>query len=157
MTIEIQEFQQIKGMSPVTAQLIQLLKDGKPGDTKADNEFPATLQIGVKGKHYPNLLTAIRYLEREHGVVWQRVRKAKILKCLDAQERIGVGAQNIKHIRKTATRTVRVIASADFSTLTDSERTKANTQLAQLGAIKLFAENPTHAALAHGQNQGRLV
>lgn len=142
---EVKEFQQVKGMSPITAMLIDRLKNGKPNDTIDEDEWgkETNTELGTEGRNYSHLMSAIKFCEREHGVVWQRVRKTSIIKCLNASERVNVGRQKLEHIRKTGKRTVRVVASADMRELSNEEKTEAYKQIAHLGAICTFAGSKT--------------
>jgi hypothetical protein len=139
---DVTQYQQVKGMSPITAKLIECLKSGVPGDTINEAEFAieTRTELGTKGKNYSNLMAAIVYCEREYGVVWQRIRKTDIIKCLEAGERVGVGRRNLQSIRRKARRTIKVVASADMSKLNDAERSEAYAQIAQLGAIRTFSD-----------------
>lgn len=151
---EMTRFPHISGMSPVTAKLIDRLKDGKPGDTLADAELEtvAGVRTDPNGKAYPNLLSACRYVLRHHGVRWERVVGAGSIKCLNDSETI----VSVERDRDCAGRRVRragvKLGTVDFAKLPAGEKSTALVLKAQLGAMAGYASGRTAKRLASNQD-----
>ena len=81
-------------MSPKTRQtmdLIEALKGGQVGDELTDKELTRICGVSCRPgeKGYGYLETAKRRVRFDHGIVWERIRGANLIRCLNASEIIG--------------------------------------------------------------------
>ena len=144
------EVKKIGNRHPITVRLIKLLKTGVPGDEFTDQQLSkiATVDITVK----PNYLySAIKYLERS-GIIWRRIPKSGTIRCLNDIEKTECCEQAVKHIRKTAKRSSKVLAFVKPDNLPNDKKASAMALSAQLGAITLFSKKDTAVKLGNEQS-----
>lgn len=142
---EIRKFQAVPSYARETLVLIDMLKDGKVGDTLTAAALAERCLKNVKPGEagYSNLQSAIRYVKKHHSVCWQWLKGEAKVKCLAATELVG----RADSYRSQAKKKIRYavgdlgIALNRGSELPDSERPHANA---------LYAQTATLAALAGG-------
>jgi len=134
-----------KGLSPVTAKLVDLLKAGKPDDVLTDEEMTEHCGRSTKvhGSGYGNLNTAIRRVERLHGLVWRRVPTAGCIRCLTDDGKASVVSSGIGSIHRKSRRTTRVGALTDISKMSEEKRNEFLVNMAVIGATKLMTKTAT--------------
>lgn len=130
----ISRIEHIPGVSITSSRLIDRLKTGTPGDVITDEDLTSVCGKDTRpnGKGYSSLQTAIRYCEREHNVVWRRIKGADCIKCLEWSERLEQDNKYRRHIHRTAKRSVRVVNSIDTSELKPSDQREVNIRTAQM-------------------------
>ena len=135
----------INGMSPVTAKLVELLRNPEtPGTLTDEMLYDACGRIcGVGGEGYPNLMTAIRHVARNNHINWRREFGAGAIIRLDAKQSVDAADGDRRHIKRTATKAVVTLANAKIETLPQPEQVTARAMLAQMGALTQFAASNT--------------
>ncbi len=137
------------GLAKETSILIDMLKDGKPGDVITDELMfeKCGKQTCTSGDGYGNLETAKRYVLTNHNVVWYRVRSAGVIKCANANE-IGIDAKNtIKSMCRRSKRGLKKIATVDLSDVPETDRPAFLATSASLGTVLLFSKSSTQKKL----------
>ena len=127
--MEEKDVQQVKampfrsGFAPETSKLIDLLKQGKEGDTKTDEELTQAIgkDTAPGGNGYSYLASATRFTEREHGIRWERIPKTGLIKCLNSGEKVEVLRRGRNHIRKTAKKNIVTSKSVKLNDLPTNE------------------------------------
>lgn len=154
-TQELPRVRHIPDAALETMKLAERLRVGKPGDEATDQEL--TMLIGkstaVGGEGYGYLSSAIKHVEREHGIVWRRVRKEDKIRCLNASECVDTAGWHRRCIGRAAKRAGKLvsIAASRGDELPEAERPTARALAAQLGAIHMFAKpNTTRKIIASG-------
>lgn len=140
-----ERFQTIPNRSVETQQLINKLKDGKPGDQLTDEELTKLISMNVAPgeKGYGRLESAMRYVLNHHGLNWMRIRGARLIRCLDSQGTLGdITARNDRQ-RHIARRTIKKAATIDHSTLTKEESDKASAMAVQAMMIEKVSDRKT--------------
>ena len=94
------------------------------------------------GDGYGYLQTAIKNC-RNRGIIWERVKGAWLIRCLDGGETIAASEKRIKHISRTAKTAGKLLKAVDSSTLNNEEKIAYNTKLAQVQAFALFSSKST--------------
>lgn len=137
------------GGGPVRAKLIERLKDGKPDDIVTDAELAACcgLPTGTGHKGYPALLKAIRYTYRNHGVVWERIRDADAIQCLNPDGIIVASDRTSTHIRRESAKAVQKLKTVAMEAVEESKRPAFLSRLAQHGTLAMFAKRTTQTKL----------
>lgn len=149
-------FPTISGMGPVTAQLVELLKVGKPGDTLTDEQLTAHCgrDTSPEGKGYGNLQTAIKHVaSSDTPVVWERIRGANAIKCLTGSETTTSVQRDLTSVRRRSYRAVKKLKAIDMGSLSPTEVSKVNVLSAQVGTIAAFAKPDTTKKLEARQVQ----
>lgn len=151
---QLRRFPHIQGIAPQTAKLIELLKDGSPGDSQADDSMSALIGRDVRnpraGGGHGNLSSAIKYVERHHGRVWRRVKCENRITCLSSSEIVGVVDRRRQHIGRTVRRAKSELSRVQFEKLESDEKTRALTLKAQFAILALeSAKNPTKRIAAN--------
>ena len=136
----IERITHIHPFSPTTVKLLEALQHGKPGDEKTDDELRviAGMDCSTESKGYGYLASAIRRLRR-YGVIWERVRGADKIRCLNAAERIETFDTHRRHIKRTAQKSLQILGSVDSAELPESERLAHRTKLATMGTLAMCA------------------
>ena len=139
----------VPGYGPETAKLVEVLEQGQVGDILTDETLEAVCgrATSPSGNGYSNLQSAIRKVERDKGIVWQRERGAGCIRCLNDKEKAGCVGRDIKHIRKTAKRAAHRAAGVTLDNLEVEERKRMLVNAAQVGAIALVSETNTRKKL----------
>ena len=138
------------GLAKETSILIDMLKDGKPGDTITDEAMfdHCGKQTCSSGSGYGNLETAKKYVLTNNGVVWYRVRGAGVIKCADAKE-IGMDSkQTLKAIARRSKRGLKKIATVDLADVEDSDKSEFLAMSATLGTVAMFSKTSTQKKLS---------
>jgi hypothetical protein len=86
------------------------------------------------GDGYAYLMSAIRYVEREHGIVWKRVTGAGQIQCLGPKEVTTLADSVRKSTYRRSKRTVRQIAAV-YDEADNDTRIELNRQMAVQGNI----------------------
>lgn len=127
-----------------TRLLIQAMKDGKPGDMLTDEQLEQICREDCRpGKPgYPHLEKAKKYLT-DNGVVWERIRGAMCIKCLEPSE-VNEGANTARrHILRKSKSAVKKLGSRNMDGATMEEKQRQLTHMGQFGALRLFSESST--------------
>ena len=154
--IEMAEIKRVnipRGYSPITARLKEVLKDGKEGDTILDSKLEeiAGRPVSPQTNGYSYLASAIRYCQREHGVVWLRVFKAGMIICANAEEKLEASKGDIRIISKRSHRATQRLCTVDLAKVTDAERTEILTTTAQIGMSHGMTDKKTRNLLVERQ------
>ena len=148
------------GMRQATVKLIEKLKTGKPGDTATDAELteacgkstrPCEPDTKLPGEGYAYLLSAIRYCEREYGVVWRRVHGEEHIQVLNNAGKLGLASSHRKHVHRMAKRTMRVLGSVVPSELDDEAKRDFLSMSAMHGALATLTTSKAVKKLKAGE------
>ena len=133
------------GFAPETSKLIDLLKHGKEGETKTDSELYQAIgkDTAPGGKGYSYLASAIRFVEREHGIRWERIPKTGLIKCLDSGEKVEVIRRGRDHIRKTAKKNIVTSKSVKLMDLPNEDRAEYLALQSQAAAVAVMMQPST--------------
>lgn len=137
------------GYAPETGILIERLSTGNPGDIVTDEELSRMIGRDTRpdGDGYTYLLSAIRYVCRNHGVVWSRRRGEHLLVCQDSAGALTLAQSGVQHIRRAAIRSLDVLATVKHNELTAEQRVAHRATLLQIGAIRTFSRGSTYRQL----------
>lgn len=142
----IGRFPHITGIAPQTVKLIEMFKEWTPGQSATDAEMSALIGRDVRstgaGSGAGNLASALKYVERHHGRVVRRVKGAGLVKCLSANEIVGVVDRRRQHVSRTIRRAGSELTRMEYDKLNDAEKSHA------LILQSLFAVLSTHASTA---------
>lgn len=142
----IGRFPHITGIAPQTVKLIEMFKEWTPGQSATDAEMSALIGRDVRstgaGSGAGNLASALKYVERHHGRVVRRVKGAGLVKCLSANEIVGVVDSRRQHVSRTIRRAGSELTRMEYDKLNDAEKSHA------LILQSLFAVLSTHASTA---------
>lgn len=152
MADEIRKFKSIPGCGIESSLLIDRLMQGRPGDIIADAELESICghDCSPGGRGYGFLATARRKCLAD-GIVWQRIHKQGIIKCLEAREIIASAAVERKQITRKAKRITRKLGTVDHSALSETEKKSFFYNLSVSGAIASLGNTNTEKRL---ENQG---
>lgn len=132
-----------RGCSPYTARLIELLKDGKPGDEISDEEL--TQYCGkathVHGDGYSYLQTATDYCATVYGIRWQRIYGQHRLRCLTPSGLVGSVGSQLSGIGRRAKRAAIDISIAAEGELSEEEKPRIRLLAAQVGALAMMTSS----------------
>jgi len=143
---EVKRMDMVGGQkSLATVKLIERLKTGTPGEMLTDEALTVIAERDTRtgGNGYANLNTAIRYCEREHGIVWSRVAGASCIKCCNPGDIRTLSHKTRRHVRKAAHRSVIQLQAVDPVAMSDTERSEHMVCLAQAGTLAVVADNRT--------------
>lgn len=143
----------IHGHRRETLALIQLLKDGKPGDTKTDSQLESCCGKDTRpgGDGYAYLQSACRRVRKDYGLVWKRVPGSGVLKCLNATECVREVDGHRKSLHRKTGRMLEVAAIADSGALPDQDRAELRSLTAQVAVLREFSsKSATKAVSANG-------
>lgn len=145
-------------MSPAKSKLIDALKGGKPGDRLTDEQTSAIAGINtsVGEKGYGHLNGAINYVRKNHRVVWERIRTAKAIQCLDNDGKIRHATGRLAHVRRQGKAVIQTTAALDMASLDDASKSTALALTAQAGVIVHFAGTKTTRQLENRKVQPEL-
>lgn len=139
----------LQGFSPATAKIVDLISKGNVGDILTDEELGEIVGEDcseITGRRH--VYSAIKYVERVHGVVWRRLRDAGAIKCLDPDERVEVAQGYRHHISRSSKRAVRVVSTVQIEDVKADRRPDVLALVAQLGALAAFSSTAAHKRLA---------
>ena len=149
-TTQLERLQVPPGMSWATAKLIDLLKDGKPGESVLTDERMTAVcekSTEVGGNGYGNLGSAIRYCVRNYGLVWQRVVGENCIQCLNDPAKLILVDSRRQHVHRSTNRAGLELGTISPANLSDEDRTTFHATLAQIGGIKLMSSAGTRKKL----------
>lgn len=133
-----------------TSRCVERLKAGKHGDTIDREQMTVIVgrscEVGDKG--YANVCSAIRHVERLHGVVWRWDKAAKAWRCLNDAERVMEATGGIKRAGRLIGRSIRVAASVNTVALTEDQRREHNLTCALAGMIRIASSGPARKRLS---------
>jgi len=143
---------------PNTVLLIGKLNSGKYGDVFTDKELTEFVDSDTSagGKGYGYLMSAIRYCERYHNIVWRRIRGEGKILCLDPIEILELSHGDITKIRKQARRGSKRLFGINQEEIEVHERPQFNAAAAQLGFIASFSSGKTTKKLMGKCEQPKL-
>ncbi len=129
------------GHSVKTAKLIELLEAGKVGDILTDKALSeaAGEDCSVTGKGYPSLMTAMRWCVRHKAIHWHRIHGAKAIKCAASEETVMAVESNIRHVKKSMGRTLKLSGCVKLNELPADRKTEFLAMVAQVGTLNQFA------------------
>ena len=142
---EVQQNRIVPGTSEFTLRLRDILSEGKEGDILTDEQLTekAGVNTAVQQKGYNYLLSAIKWTEKNKGIVWKRIPGAGAIECLkDRGKAILVHKRN-DHIRKAASRTVRIAATVNTEKLDPQEKEEFTSEYIRATAVKHVGSNTT--------------
>jgi hypothetical protein len=144
MSLQTRPFEVRAGYAPQTCLLIEALKVGNVGDVMTDKELQEICGVGTAPmqKGYSFLQSAIRFCERM-GVFWKRIKGTEGIKCLDSVEKMHLCDSDRRHMSKVARRSIRRLGSIERKELTAGNQKRYDVQVAQHGAMALFADTRT--------------
>ena len=128
------------GLSPVTAKLIELLRSGKVGDQLTDEQLQQDCGKDCRpgGPGYGSLTTAIRRVERDHSLVWRRVRGADMIACYDDVEKCGLVRSELAKVKRRSRKALLVANQVDREKLNGEDVSVFLANSAILGTITLM-------------------
>jgi len=147
------EFKQLEsfraGMCRPTSLAVDVLKEGKPGDTKTREELAAI--IGRNVEHgslgYGNVLSAIRHVERCHGIVWRWDATSKLYRCLTSSQAVVDAQQSLKRSGKFAKKALLTNSTVRIEELSTEELAQYRATSIQAELSKLSATGDIHKRL----------
>jgi len=138
------------GMSLFTSRAVDILKAGKEGDSidrdQMGKHIGRLCEPGDKG--YANVLSAIRKVEREHGIVWRWDRTAMAWRCLNDTQKVSETSNGIAKSRRVAHRALRVASGVNTSKLTQDELKQHSRNVALAGIMEMAGRGDTQKKLA---------
>jgi len=125
------------GLTLYTTRAIKRLSTGVHNEQITRAEMAAIVgrpcEPGEKG--YGNVLSAIRRVEREHGITWKWGKTEQAWICLNDSRKVGETKHRMGRARRMAKAAVRVGISVDVAKLSDGERKELSVQLSVAGLI----------------------
>ncbi len=132
----------------VDAQVLaRRLETVKPSEVITYAELTGLIKRDVQHEAASVLTSARRVVQREHRAVFAAVIKVG-LKRLDPSGIVGFGEAGIQKMHRTARRTARTIACADYDALPNAEKIRFNTTSSLLGAMELATKPARIKALS---------
>lgn len=126
---------------PVTLALIEAYKDSKPGDIimadHANNVAGCGIRVGNPGRGY--LMTAIRVLLKEYGVVLKWQARADCLKCLAANEIRMWSANTRRHVTRQSHRIVTALRTCRLESMRPEDAKEHLTEAAMVATLGVVA------------------
>ena len=111
------------GLAFGTSKAIDRFKTGSHGDLVTREQMQAvtgeSCELGTNG--YGHVNTAIKHVETTYGIVWRWDRNRQAWRCLDDAEKVHCSGQLNKAARRKVSRSLRVAASVDESTLDNDQ------------------------------------
>jgi len=137
------------GMCLHTSKAIDKLKDGKPGDMISREAMAAVIgrSCELSEKGYANVMSAIRHVERVHGVVWRWGRTEQAFVCLSAAQAVDDVQQTLKRSGKMARRALTTASTIKPEELDDEHRSRYRAACVQAELIRLSVTAETHKRL----------
>jgi len=139
----MEPIQTIPQRSGITVKLSALLKSEADKNTQVLTDELLAKTAGAScapgGRCYSFMQSAIRYCEREYGIVWQRMKKAGAIRRLGVTELHATANCAMHGISRRAKRTIIQLQSARPESLTQDERRIHLTKLAQVGVLAAAA------------------
>jgi len=136
----------IPSASVDTQALIKALEVAQVGQTIEYDALSKVIGRDVR-KVRGLLYTAFRNLMREKDIVFAPVRGVGV-KRLAPEEIVELGIFGVRHIRRTARRTIRKISCAQLSTLSEPKKVELFTHSSLLGAVSVMSSGQSIKKLA---------
>lgn len=163
-------------LSAFTANLIDRLKDGKPGDVftveqlseiagrdcrhpgvlhrkaamaQLDGDMERATELSRAAAHSGagNLRTAIRYCVNNHGVNWQWVRGSDSIRCMNGEEVGNYATASTKSTHRRLKHTCQRMRCADLTDLSDDDKASFRVRAAQIGSLVAISSSNAHKKL----------
>ena len=133
-------FPHVPGHSPVSAKLIEILRDSK-ADQLTDEALTAACGKDTRsgGKGYASLGVAIRYVAKHHGIVWERIPKAWAIRKLDSSQIVESTGRGMRRMGRIGKREVIKLGAVEVQALPIAERSRYNAHAAQLSTLVVLA------------------
>jgi len=112
-----------------------------------------SLSTAVKGVRYPNLMSALRILRRDHRIVWAREKGQGHVKRLDCGEGLTVARGCARRARHVATRSIQTMRAFDPAVLEPARRLEYVALATQARLILECSESRTLKAIAARQQK----
>lgn len=142
MNTEVTQSHAVPGMRLETVKLIDALKDGKPGDTFADEQLQAICgkDTRVTGDGYSYLGSAIRHCRNNYSVVWERVKGAGCVKCL-AWDEVGESVDgDRRRIHRRARVACKKLGTVDIQDVPEEQRVGFLAKAAHVGTLAAISD-----------------
>ncbi len=146
---EVTRTSAVPGMRLETVKLIDALKTGKPGDTYTDEQLQQICDkdTRVTGDGYSYLGSAIRHCRNNHGVVWERVKGAGCIKCLNWEE-VGESVDgDRRRIHRRAKVSCKKIATVDLAVVPEAGRVAFLAKAAHVGTLAAISDKGSQKKL----------
>lgn len=134
-----------------TAMLIEFIRNADKAGTTSLTDEDMTAQIKkdtkVGGAGYGYLHSAIRYLEREDGIVWARLRGAWCIQKQDAKAIVERSAGGLHHLRRSSRRHLLRLRCVDSEQLADGDKAIYQARTALFFAITGMSSTQTQKKL----------
>jgi hypothetical protein len=131
--------------SVFTNSLIEKLQVAEIGDIITDEELTKICGKDTRPNQsgYGNLKSAIDYVLRNNGKVFERIRDANAIKCLQDKEKIVSIDNDLGLVNKRAKKLVRKTKTIDRSVLEPLDRTKVITISTQAEFLEYITKSKT--------------
>lgn len=147
-------------MNRASMQLIERMKDGKPGDEHTDAQAKDICgkdvrprgANGLHGDGYGYMQTAIRYCRNVYGVIWKRVRGEGKIACLNGPECRAEATSKRRHIHRTGKVAMRILGVVDRRELTEEQQREHLIEVACMGTTVQATSSKIHRQLASDKN-----
>jgi hypothetical protein len=128
------------GLGPMTSRLVHVLSVGVDNEELTDDDLEViadcpmttTLPMGsgkMTNPRYGCFLAAVKFVEKEYGLVWRRVPRAGVVKCCDASGKVRVLTKAREKRYRDSKRSVIIGHSVDTSALSKTERIRHSAEL----------------------------
>jgi len=143
---------------PYTIRLIGRLEVGRPGNevTYADLSDLCRRDVS-QGNGMQNLLTARRYVERVHGLVWAPVWGQGKLRCLPEEEKLATAEGQRQAVRRKSGRMIYRLHSIDRAGLDEDQRRKHGQLLTAAMVVAAFSDGRAQKALPSDNGATRKI
>ena len=139
----------IGGICPQTARLIELLQ-ATDKEVLTDEEMTAACgrQTRSGGNGYGNLHTAVGYVFRTTGVLWERIHRAGAIQRLDDKGKITCSDKHHRSGQRKTRRSVEALRAVDAEGLPAEQRRDFLATLAQRQTLLILGRTDTRKKLA---------
>lgn len=147
---EVKAVPAVGRLGVTAAALVEALRTGQPGDTYTDEQLQEICgkATGAGEPGYGALCSAINHVRNNNGRVWQRIRSAGAIRCLDADETVVNVGSDMRSLRTRARRAASKLQTVDTAKIKDPEnKTKALVLGAMFGAIRAVSSTSTLKSL----------
>lgn len=135
------------GKAPATQILIDLLSQRREPMTDEKMSRLCGRDTRTGGKGYQNLLGAIRYVRKHHGLDWKRVAGASCIECLSASKSLAAASADRASIRRKSKKTMLRLATIEGNDLSENEQRTHHAMIAQVGSLLMFTDGSTTKSL----------
>ena len=129
-------------MDVSTRMLVNMMKDGRPGDVLTDDAMRAACGriTAPGGDGYANLATAIKHVTANYGKFWRRVPGEHCIKCFNGSETLEFAKDQRSQVSRKINGVRRALATVDPISLPDDQRTAYFAQASQMQALHKFCQ-----------------